>query len=83
MTQPVDNSVRRRNSQAVQKRAVWRVRYAALTESIRMAKQRTKHVTASRTDLIELESMQTMAQIMMQERDLIQMDLVDSAYEWV
>lgn len=79
----VPEVIRKRNKQSVDKRAQWRARYALLTATIRTAKRkRVKHPHDAHVQ-IELEGLQTLAQIMMLERTLITLDLRDSAYEWV
>jgi hypothetical protein len=83
MTDRVHDVIRKRNKLSVEKRAAWRHRYALLTHSIRSAKCRAKSSPCDAQLKIELEGMQALAQIMMQERALLTMDLRDSAYRWV
>lgn len=83
MTERVPDVIRKRNKLSVEKRSAWRARYARLTASIKAAKQRVKTHPADARVQIELEGLQTLAQIMMMERNMITMDLRDSAYEWV
>lgn len=83
MTTKTDATTRKRNSLAIEKRAQWRVRYNMLSDSIREAKRHVRVHDADQKAKIELEGLQTLAQIMMAERNLITWDLRDSAYEWV
>jgi len=83
MTDRVMEIVRKRNSLAIQKRAAWRARYHILAASIRDAKQEVRAKPCDHVAKIELEGLQSLAQIMMTERGLITLDLRDSAYKWV
>lgn len=83
MTDRVIEIVRKRNSLAIQKRVAWRARYHILTASIRQAKQEVRSRPCDHTAKIELEGLQSLAQIMMAERGLITLDLRDTAYKWV
>ena len=83
MTDLAPNSLRRRNNQAVARREAWRTRYRLLATSIRRGKSAVKRHPASHQHKIELEGLQSLAQIMMMERTLITFDLRDSSYEWV
>lgn len=83
MTDLAPESLRRRNNQAVARRAAWRTRYRLLATSIRRGKSAVKRQPSSHQLKIELEGLQSLAQIMMRERELITLDLKDSAYEWV
>lgn len=83
MSYRVDDSIRKRNKLAIEKRDQWRVRYNALVDSIKQAKrERNRHPT-NLAYKVRLESLQTMANLMMRDRVLITFDLRDSAYEWV
>lgn len=77
------NAVRSRNKLSVEKRNAWRMRYKILTDSIKAAKHRVRQNGSNRQYQLELQSLQIMAQIMMQERNLLTLDLQDSAYKWV
>ncbi len=79
----VTEITRKRNSMAIHKRAQWRARYNLLTDSIRTAKRNVRMNDTDHKAKIELEGLQTLAQIMMMERNLITWDLRDTAYEWV
>lgn len=83
MTDLAPESLRRRNNQALARRAAWRTRYRLLATSIRRGKSAVKRNPVSHQLKIELEGLQSLAQIMMRERELITLDLKDSAYEWV
>ena len=83
MVDKVPEVIRKRNKLSVDKRTAWRARYAMLTVSIKAAKQRVQQRPSDARAQIELEGLQTLAQIMMMERNMITMDLRDSAYEWV
>lgn len=83
MTNKTDAITRKRNSLAIQKRAAWRLRYRILADSIRKAKRQVHEKPCDLTVKIELEGLQSLAQIMMMERNLITWDLRDTAYEWV
>lgn len=75
--------IRKRNKLSVEKRSSWRSRYALLTAAIRTAKRKRRDQPHDACAQIELEGLQTLAQIMMMERVMITWDLRDSAYEWV
>lgn len=79
----VPEVIRKRNKWSVDKRAQWRARYALLTAAIRTAKRKRADHPHDAHVQIELEGLQTLAQIMMLERNMITLDLRDSAYEWV
>lgn len=79
----VPEVIRKRNKFSVERRASWRARYALLTATIRTAKHKRRVQPHDAHVQIELEGLQTLAQIMMREREIISMDLRDSAYEWV
>ena len=83
MIDRVHDSIRKRNSVAIQKRDAWRVRYKLLVKSIQQAKLRLRLSPLDHQTKIELEGLQSLAQIMMTERMIITMDLRDSAYRWV
>jgi hypothetical protein len=83
MTERVPDVIRKRNKLSVDKRDQWRGRYALLTASIKAAKQQRRMHPSDARAQIELEGLQTLAQIMMMERNMITLDLRDSAYEWV
>jgi hypothetical protein len=83
MTNRVPESVRRFNSAAVARRDAWRGRYHVLVEQIRRAKDQVRRQPFDRGVKIQLESLQTMAQLMNMERAIIGMDLRASSYEWV
>jgi hypothetical protein len=83
MTDRVHDIIRRRNSVAIQKRDAWRARYKLLVKSIQQAKLRNRLYPLDHQTKIELEGLQTLAQIMMTERMIIGMDLRDSAYKWI
>lgn len=83
MTERVDESIRRRNSLAVKQRDAWRTRYKLLARSIQVAKHRVRTSPMDHAVKLELEGLQSLAQIMMCERSIITMDLQDSAYRWV
>ena len=78
-----DNSVRKRNALAVQKRDAWRVRYQHLVYRIKQAKHLRAANPTSLAHQMELECLQTTAQLMMRDRALLTMELRDSAYTWV
>lgn len=79
----VDNSIRKRNKLAIEKRNQWRKRYHAIVQDIKHAKQERNRNPQSLHHKIRLESLQTMASLMMRERAILSMELQDSAYEWV
>jgi hypothetical protein len=79
----VSNYTRKRNKLAVEQRTTWRIKYHALVHSIREHKQQVRENPSCYRSKIELESLQTLAQIMMTERCMITFDLRDSAYKWV
>lgn len=83
MVDRVQDVIRKRNSVAIQKRDAWRARYKILARSIQQAKHRVKVQPCDHKCKIELEGLQSLAQIMMAERGLITLDLRDSAYKWV
>lgn len=83
MSDRVDNSIRKRNSLAIIKRDQWRARYHALVRNIKRAKMERNANPSSLVHKIRLESLQTMATLMMRDRALITFELRDSAYEWV
>lgn len=83
MNQLADDHVRKRNKLAVDQRSAWRVKYHALVRSIKTHKARVRENPTCYQSKIELESLRTLAHIMMTERNLITMDLRDSAYTWV
>jgi hypothetical protein len=83
MVNQVPKSLRRFNSAAVAKRDAWRVRYQILAAEIRMTKDTVRRNPFDAAARIRLESLQTMAQLMNLERDVIGMDLRVSAYKWV
>ncbi len=82
MTDRVSDLIRNRNSLAIQKRAAWRLRYRILADSIRKAKRQVQAKPCDLTVKVQLEGLQSLAQIMMMERNLITWDLRDTAYEW-
>lgn len=83
METKVDNSIRKRNSLAVQKRDAWRTRYYHLAYRIKQAKYLRGANPTSLAHQMELEVLQTTAQLMMRDRALLTMELRDSAYKWV
>ena len=83
MMNPVTDHMRKRNKLAVEQRATWRLKYNTLVLSIREHKEQVRVNPSCYRSKIELEGLQTLAQIMMTERCMITLDLRDSAYRWV
>lgn len=79
----VPEAIRKRNKLSVEKRAAWRARYARLANAIKQQKRKRSEDPHNAQIQIELEGLQTLAQIMMLERTMITWDLRDSAYAWV
>lgn len=79
----VPEAIRKRNKLSVEKRAAWRARYARLANAIKQQKRKRREDPHNAQIQIELEGLQTLAQIMMLERTMITWDLRDSAYAWV
>ena len=80
---PVETSVRQRNSRAIAQRGRWRSQYADLVAEIRAAKHQLRLDPVGKGAKIRLRALQTEAQLMMLQRELIRMDLEDSAYKYV
>jgi hypothetical protein len=83
MSHRVDDSIRKRNKLAVEKRNQWRNRYHTLVGSIKTAKRERNQNPCNLACKVQLEGLQTMAMLMMRDRALITFDLRDSASEWV
>jgi hypothetical protein len=78
----VDESVRRRNSRAIQERANWRRRYATMVGLIKDCKREIRRNPQGAAEKMKLTSLRILANHLMIERDLIRMDLQDSAYPY-
>lgn len=83
MSYRVDDSIRKRNKLAIEKRDQWRKRYHALVRCIKVAKLERSRNPSMLAYKVQLESLQTLASLMMRERNILTMELRDSAYEWV
>lgn len=78
----VDESIRRRNSRALQERAAWRKRYAIIVALIKQAKRESRRNPSGAAEKLKLFSLRVTANHLMMERELIRMDLQDSAYPY-
>ena len=87
MTEPASDKQRRYNRRSTQRRDEWRVQYALVTQAIRASRNQIKQAHRGGThDAVAgatLRSLRHTAYLMMLDREVIGMDLRDSAYRWV
>lgn len=82
--QPVSNSVRNANQAAILKRRQWRKDYGTITRMIRNVKSEVRASNHPRDEKrILLDALRTQANFMMMDRDLIKMQLRETAYTYV
>jgi hypothetical protein len=87
MTEPASDKQRRYNRRSTQRRNEWRVQYALVTQAIRSNRDqlRAAHRGGKLNPMAHttLRSLRHTAYLMMLDREVIGMDLRDSAYRWV
>ena len=82
----VSDQQRKDNQRAIRRRAQWRERYEFLSRWIRQSKQRLqeahRHNRFDRETEVQLDGLRTAANIMMISREIISIDLQDTAYQY-
>jgi len=73
---------RRANARAVSDRSKWRVRYRSLTNEIRFLNARISKGSDTIRNRVTLDALQLQANIMMWERDMIKIELKETAYRY-